>query len=372
MTYQMRIPSKVSRFGIDTGLFFLLFYLYVWLVIDPRLIHHSVGIAIPYYPFSFHSGWEFFGKHLARPGGLAAYGARFLTQFYCFGWVGALIVMAAAWYACRCVDFLSRCAGQPRGHFLRYAPAGLLLIMYGAYNHPFGALLSLLAALSGFMLYVHQTPQVLWKRLLVLALRLRYSLPRRGRGEPPLPAHGGLLGTVYRGPKARGSSGFAVWPGGSLDDEHAMGSWDLEMLYTGFLNSDPGVWPPRRSVYTLVLYLIFPAVLAGTVTWRRLLARCRSRETGDSPSRVAALLATQGTLFQTASTVAAVLAVAEAAALSLDSVTGTKLRIDYYWRSANNGWRHWRRLSSCRPAAWTRALTATRCWHSSKRGCSAR
>lgn len=48
---------------LETGLFLLLFYLYVWLVIDPRLLHHSLGIMTPYRPFSFHTGWPFFAQH---------------------------------------------------------------------------------------------------------------------------------------------------------------------------------------------------------------------------------------------------------------------------------------------------------------------
>src|SRR4030042_794659 len=83
--------------AVAVGVFFLLFYLYVWLVIDPRLICHSIGIAIRYYPFSFPSGWPVFREYLARSGGLAEYGTRLLTQFYCFGWGGAFIVSAVAW-----------------------------------------------------------------------------------------------------------------------------------------------------------------------------------------------------------------------------------------------------------------------------------
>ena len=85
------MSRKTSQFGVDSGLFFLLFYLYVWRVIDPRLIHHSLGILTPYHPFFFSTGWPFFREHLARPGGLAEYAARFLSQLYGFGWAGALM-----------------------------------------------------------------------------------------------------------------------------------------------------------------------------------------------------------------------------------------------------------------------------------------
>ena len=44
------IPTPIPRCGFDTGLFFLLFLLYVWLVIDPRLIHHSIGFFMASMP----------------------------------------------------------------------------------------------------------------------------------------------------------------------------------------------------------------------------------------------------------------------------------------------------------------------------------
>jgi len=123
-------------------------YVYVWLVIDPRLVHHSLGIFTYYFPFSFSTGWPFFREHLGRPGGPAEYAARFLSQLYCFGWAGALIVCAGGLVMCLSTDVLTGLAshrwdmqmphrmGGPRGMVLRYVPAVLLLVMYGGYTQP--------------------------------------------------------------------------------------------------------------------------------------------------------------------------------------------------------------------------------------------
>ncbi len=81
------ISRRASRSGVDTGLFFVLFYLYVWLVIDPRLIHHTMGLVTPYRPFSFTTGWPFLWEHLALPGGLVMYGSRYLSALYAVGWL---------------------------------------------------------------------------------------------------------------------------------------------------------------------------------------------------------------------------------------------------------------------------------------------
>ncbi len=157
--WQERLLGRVSRFRVDTGLFFLLFYLYVWLVVDPRLIHHSLGILTSYFGFCFSSEWPFLQERLARPGGLVEYGAGFLSQLYRVAWGGALIVTAAAWSTCLFMDLLAGLAGQARGMVVRYAPAAVLLVLYGNYSHPLSTILSLLAGLSCFALYVRLAPE---------------------------------------------------------------------------------------------------------------------------------------------------------------------------------------------------------------------
>ncbi|MCR4415424.1 MAG: hypothetical protein NUV77_23695, partial [Thermoguttaceae bacterium] len=82
--------------GAPAGLFFGAVYLYVWLLVDPRLIHHGLGILTPYSPFVFHTGWPFLGDHVARVGGPSEYVIRLLSQFYALGWAGALVVAGPA------------------------------------------------------------------------------------------------------------------------------------------------------------------------------------------------------------------------------------------------------------------------------------
>ena len=148
------IPTQTPHFGVDTALFFLLVFLFVWLVIDARLIHHSIGIFTASIPFSFSTGWAFFREHLCRPGGLVEYAARWFSQWYSIGWAGALIITAVAWCTCICTDVLTRAGGRPRGRVARYVPAVLLVVMWAGYSHPLRPALSLLAALACFALYL--------------------------------------------------------------------------------------------------------------------------------------------------------------------------------------------------------------------------
>jgi hypothetical protein len=162
--------AKTMLWSVAARLFFVFFYGYVWLIIEPRLIHHSLGIQSFYDRFAFHTDWSFFQEHLARVGGPVEYAARLLSQCYRWDWAGALIVTAVAWCASLGADFVTGRDGRSRGRVLRYVPAAMLLVMVGGYLHPLNAVLSLLAAFAGYVGYVRWAPQAPARRLLVLLL----------------------------------------------------------------------------------------------------------------------------------------------------------------------------------------------------------
>ncbi len=65
-------------------LFFILFYLYIWLEVDTRLIYHGAG-AISDFPVFFR-GWTFFHRFTSYPGGTTEYLCALLSQFLYIGW----------------------------------------------------------------------------------------------------------------------------------------------------------------------------------------------------------------------------------------------------------------------------------------------
>jgi tetratricopeptide (TPR) repeat protein len=253
-----RVPWSV----LETGLLLLLLYLYFWLVIDPRLIHHSIGIMTLYRPFSFHTGWPFFAQHLARAGGIGEYGARLGSQFYSLGWAGALIITAAAWCAGFFAEWLCRRAGSPRGRVLCYAAVALVLVMHNGYSHPLHPILSLLAGLGGFLLFVRFAPRTAIKRIPVFLVMFLVSYHVAGAGSLIFPVMVAVDELLIGGRKAVAAlaliSGLIV-------------PWAAVMLFGGefteaygsFLLSEAGV-SPGKWPHTLALYLFFPTVLAGT------------------------------------------------------------------------------------------------------------
>ena len=67
-TSQRTSTRKALRPSAVAGLFFLFFYLYAWLIVDPRLIYQGLGIFTAYRYFAFHTGWPFFLEHPAHVG----------------------------------------------------------------------------------------------------------------------------------------------------------------------------------------------------------------------------------------------------------------------------------------------------------------
>ncbi len=115
-------------------LFFIFFYLYVCIHLDPRLIYHGYSGFTQFPVFSV--GWSFFKEFAGHPGGLTEYAAAFLSQYYYFSWIGALIITTIGWLVCRCTNALIIIAGGTRSRVICYVPALLLLIMYNRYGHP--------------------------------------------------------------------------------------------------------------------------------------------------------------------------------------------------------------------------------------------
>ena len=138
--------------AIRTLVFFVLFYLYLWLYVDLRLIYHGGGI-IANFP-AFFRGWAFFEPFTSYPGGLVAYAGAFLAQLFYYSWAGALIVTLLAWSICLCIDYFLRVVNAPSYRGLRFVPAILLLVIYSRYTYRFTSILALLTALFSVCLYL--------------------------------------------------------------------------------------------------------------------------------------------------------------------------------------------------------------------------
>ena len=84
--------------------FFVLFYVFLWRMVEPHLIFHGAGL-ITNFP-SFYTTWGFFTEHLSAPGGPVEYLSALLSQGFYYSWLGALIVTIQAWLLGLCTGYL--------------------------------------------------------------------------------------------------------------------------------------------------------------------------------------------------------------------------------------------------------------------------
>ena len=109
--------------------FFLGFFLYVWLVLEPAGEYYSQGAV-------FFLNGSFLRRFLIYPGGLVDYGSAFLAQLNCWSWLGALVFTALGGLlflgACRlCLRLADRAS-----LLVCLAPSLVLLGWRGRYEGP--------------------------------------------------------------------------------------------------------------------------------------------------------------------------------------------------------------------------------------------
>ena len=122
-------------------IFFSIYYLYVWIFIKPDLIYHGFGTIIPDVPL-FSTGWQFLRDSLGLPGGLTFYAYGFLSQWYYYPWLGALVVVLVALCLCELSRQHYVLANHSRSTILRYVPAIMIILSYNQYGHPLAACLA--------------------------------------------------------------------------------------------------------------------------------------------------------------------------------------------------------------------------------------
>ena len=128
------------RFAIPVVLF-VLFALYVWLVVGPRLIDYQQG------PVFLTTG-AFLVHTVDRPGGVAEYVSVFLTQFCRVPLIGALIITLVSAAVCVATRFVLVAVTDRGVHpAVTCLPAVFLLMLHGRYDYHLTTSLALLMAL---------------------------------------------------------------------------------------------------------------------------------------------------------------------------------------------------------------------------------
>jgi hypothetical protein len=119
-------------------------FLYVWLVIDPRLIFHGAG-TISNFPV-FKTGFGPLLDSICRPGGVVEYVTAFLAQLFIRSWAGAAVIVGLGWALLRVTDASVRLIRAPSLRFLRFAGPVALAITFARYRFEIQAYLAFVAS----------------------------------------------------------------------------------------------------------------------------------------------------------------------------------------------------------------------------------
>jgi len=170
-------PSSQNISGpLRSFAFFVLFYLYLWLDVNTRLIYHGGGITSNF-PV-FYKGWDFFHKFISYPGGAVEYLSALLSQFFYYSWAGALVITLQAWLICLCTGRFIKAIQAPQLYWVRFVPPILMLIVYTKYAYHFATTMALLTSLVFVCIYLRLSLKSQPLRLivfLVLSVILYYA-----------------------------------------------------------------------------------------------------------------------------------------------------------------------------------------------------
>jgi len=147
-----RLSSRNLGRPIQGCIFFILFFLFVYLWIDPKLIYHGHGQSV-IYPICT-SEVSAFEDYPAFPGKAAMYMAARLPYYYYYSWAGALIITGIAGLLCIGTDKFIATVGGGRLRWLRFVPAIFLLAQHGRY-YPFLLAENLALLIALFFLYFY-------------------------------------------------------------------------------------------------------------------------------------------------------------------------------------------------------------------------
>jgi len=145
-----KFPAILKQFA--DAPFFLIIFLYLWLIIDMKLIYFG-GAMITRYP-EFFTGFTFFKEFLAHPGGLNEYAAAFFAQMLHFSLLGALVITLYTLAVSFLTSKILRIIKLDSLSWLKYALPIIMIVPYGQYTTNIVTVTAFLVSLSFAFLYI--------------------------------------------------------------------------------------------------------------------------------------------------------------------------------------------------------------------------
>ena len=142
---------------LPTVAFYLLFYLYLAVEVNLRLLYDGGGL-IDNFP-TFYVDWAFLKEQLACPAGMIQYVSAFLAQLFYNSWAGAAVVTCQAWLIGLGTDAYLKEIGASRLRILRFVGPLVLVAVCSQYVFHFPTTLAFTVALIAACLFLRFAPQ---------------------------------------------------------------------------------------------------------------------------------------------------------------------------------------------------------------------
>ncbi|MBN2180362.1 MAG: hypothetical protein JW715_00500 [Sedimentisphaerales bacterium] len=153
MQYNLvKLSGKDSGAKLQAAVFFILYFFYLWIFVQPNLLYHGGG-ELTNFPV-FYKGWTFFNEIVRHPGGAVEYVGAFLSQLFYLNWAGAVVLTLHALLLYVFAAGFLKLIGMGRFRILGFVQAILLLITYSGYTYHFTSALVVLVGLVFSCLYL--------------------------------------------------------------------------------------------------------------------------------------------------------------------------------------------------------------------------
>jgi hypothetical protein len=253
-----KLSGGIAGEGSMSVLFFALYYLYLWLVVDLRLTYYDGGTVLDF-PV-FYRSWEFFCGFLSYPGGLVEYAGAFLAQFFYIGWAGALVAAIQACLMWVLASSIMRVACGRSYKVVSFAFPVLLLGCYARYTYPLDVAMTVLVAMCFTRLYLSPASK---NSVAALSAFLLFSVVLyaiAGAGYLLFIAVCGLYELLFRRRLAMGLAFLLGGPAVAHVEGIVVFDFGVVLIFSYFM---PSFYVEHMDILALIyiLYLLLPLTL---------------------------------------------------------------------------------------------------------------
>jgi hypothetical protein len=143
---------KTKPINIGSTVFKILFFVFAWLYIL-RAINPEINYFIQ--QPAFLVGKRYIYEHLSYPGGVIEYVSTFLSQFFYFPWIGALVLVLVIWSISFITGRILKSIGfNAINLLLQLLPAIMLLYIHSSNDYILATTMILFSSVLFFYLYI--------------------------------------------------------------------------------------------------------------------------------------------------------------------------------------------------------------------------